>query len=537
MIEAGIANAPPQLKTPIQYLKGVGPHKAELLKKLEIDVVEDLLFHFPRTHQDRRVISFREAVIGHKHAFAVEVIDSSLKQVGKRLGQFQALVQDIHGKPPPQFTAVWFKYLSFQYDVFSSLKRDAVSGRRLFIYGLVEEGPLGFVVKVEDWHLYQPDDEKSSGLVPIYPLTEGVQDRWLRDVARFVVSSQAVHLLDLLPARVRSDQNLSPLPQAVADYHFPPDRPALDKARERLAFDEFFFLELALAMNRLTRHQSSKGYAAVLNKKFLTPFKKNLQYEFTKAQGRVINEIFRDMACPQPMNRLLQGDVGSGKTVVALCAALLALENGRQAALLAPTEILAQQHALGISSLLGSLKIDVGFLSGSTPKPQRKKILEQLKKGDLPFLIGTHALLTDDVQFRELGLVIIDEQHRFGVRQRAALLHKAKSEKAGFVEKLHPDVLCMTATPIPRTLALTLYGDLDVSTLDEKPAGRAPIQTDMKDEPSAIQALRQCTQRGEQAYVVFPLVEESEKLGRSKIMSAPCWSNLRNLKLNSQRFP
>jgi ATP-dependent DNA helicase RecG len=247
-----------------------------------------------------------------------------------------------------------------------------------------------------------------------------------------------------------------------------------------------------------------------VQKKLLTPFKNTLGYEFTKAQIKAINEIFNDLSLTKPMNRLLQGDVGSGKTVVALSAALLANENKYQAVFLAPTEILAGQHAITLERFFKSLPIKWALLTGSTPKPERKKILEKIAKGDIHVLIGTHAILNEDVTFKNLGLIIIDEQHRFGVRQRAKLVSKGEN----LIEKTHPHVLIMTATPIPRTLALTLYGDLDVSVIDQSPEGRQTIKTSMCSEKEAFQLIKETVTRGEQAYIVFPFVEESEKLSK-----------------------
>jgi ATP-dependent DNA helicase RecG len=305
-----------------------------------------------------------------------------------------------------------------------------------------------------------------------------------------------------------------------------------DQARERLAFDEFFLLELALEMNRQAREHQFKGFTFLPQKKLLTPFKNALGYEFTKAQAKAINEIFRDMARPAPMNRLLQGDVGSGKTVVALSAALLAIENGKQAVFLAPTEILAEQHALSIGRLVEKLPVKWALLTSSTPKPERKKILARVQAGDIQFLIGTHAVLQGDVKFAQLGLAIVDEQHRFGVRQRAALVAKSQGS---LIEAVHPDVLILTATPIPRTLALTLYGDLDVSVINELPAGRTPIATSFATEVAALKRAEEAMAAGQQVYVVFPLVNESDELNKR---AGPATRAARNEFLQlQQKFP
>jgi ATP-dependent DNA helicase RecG len=319
-----------------------------------------------------------------------------------------------------------------------------------------------------------------------------------------IVPLSAPMAVDPLAASIKVKQALPDLAWALSRYHFPSNWAERDKARERLAFDEFFFLELALAMNRQERDQLPKDISYVIRKTLLTPFKNRLGFEFTRAQTRVINEIFRDMQRASPMNRLLQGDVGSGKTVVALSAALLAIENGCQAAFLAPTEILANQHALSIERLFKGLPVSTALLTGSTPKSERKSILARIKEGKINLVIGTHAILGDEVQFEKLGLVVIDEQHRFGVRQRARLVTKSQQ----------PDVLIMTATPIPRTLALTLYGDLDVSVIDASPEGRVPIKTSCASETEAFSRIEAELQKGRQAYLVFPLVGESEELAK-----------------------
>lgn len=499
------------LATPVQFLKGVGPSKAQVLEKVDVRTVEDLLLYFPREHQDRRVVLIHDAVPGQKMAFRCEVNAVDFLRSGKMLGQARARLSD----GSAEFDAIWFKRLSFKYDVFSAVKRDVVPGRRILVYGAVEMGENGVELKVED---YEPSFAKATEgkeperIVPVYPLTEGISNSWLRSLMSRVVPSSSAKMADPLPAALRQKQQLPEYAQALRSFHFPASWAERDKARERLAFDEFFLLELALAINRNERDQQPKGFSYGIHKNLLSPFRKKLGFDFTPAQTRVINEIFRDLQRPMPMNRLLQGDVGSGKTVVALSAALLAIENGLQVAFLAPTEILAEQHALSIARMFGNLPVATSLLTGSTPKPERKRILSNLRDQKIQLLIGTHAILNDDVSFQKLGLVIIDEQHRFGVRQRARLLAKAGQ----------PDVLIMTATPIPRTLALTIYGDLDVSIIDGSPVGREPIKTFFSPETPALAQIEAELVQGRQAYVVFPLVEESESLSKKsgKIVQA-----------------
>ncbi len=488
------------LSTPVQYVKGVGPHRAELLKKLDIEIIEDLLFHFPREHQDRRVRRIADAKSGSKQTFIGRIESSVIQRVGKMLGHARVSLRDESG----MITAVWFKHLTFKFDVFSGLRRLLVEGQKILVYGAVEIGPHGLTLKVEDQEGLAPDQNVSAisdGWVPIYPLTDGIGERWMREIIQRVVSEHAAACADPLPDTLRKDGAWIPFTNALSWYHKPETQTQKDRARERLAFDEFFFFETALALNRHEHQQQEKRHAIILQRTLLTPFRAQLGYEFTKAQSRAINEIFRDMQNPFPMNRLLQGDVGSGKTVVAVSAALLAIENKTQVAFLAPTEILATQHFVGLRKLLRDLPVRVELLLGSMTSAERKKKIHQAKSGLVDIFVGTHAILGKDIHFHQLGVVIIDEQHRFGVRQREKLVSKGL-----------PDVLIMTATPIPRTLALTLYGDLDVSIIDEMPAGRQPIKTVAVREASAFAAIDQALKRGEQSYVVFPLVEESEKL-------------------------
>jgi ATP-dependent DNA helicase RecG len=503
------------LDTPVQYLKGVGPQRAETLKKLGLQTVEDLIFHFPRDHQNRTLIPIRDTRPGSKEAIEGEVLYFDVKQTGRQLGIGRAILRDETGT----IQALWFKHLSYQYDVFAGLKKRVQPGSRLRCYGAIEEGQEGRILRVEDFDSTEVpwEDAFPTSIVPVYPLTEGIQDRWLRQLIVRVVQLHAHHIQDPLPMKLQQEHNLLPLKEAIQKYHLPANWVERDKARERLAFDEFFLMELALAVNRHNRDKSLKGFSNVIKRYLLTPFRQNLGYEFTRAQTRVINEIFQDMELPKPMNRLLQGDVGSGKTVVALSAALLAIENEFQVAFLAPTEILAEQHGLTIAKFFEGLPIKWAVLTASVPKAKRDKILSDLKGGKINLIIGTHALFHEDVQFKKLGLVVVDEQHRFGVQQRAKLVYKSTEGQgpASFYSDLStPDVLIMTATPIPRTLALTVYGDLDVSTLDEMPQGRASIKSQLEPLKQVIHRTFNEIQKGHQAYIVFPLIEESEKVSK-----------------------
>jgi ATP-dependent DNA helicase RecG len=351
------------------------------------------------------------------------------------------------------------------------------------------------------------ESDKIGRLVPVYSLTEGVGADLVRKAVMAALPA-AAQIADPLPKGLRSRYGLMDLPSAIAGIHFPNDRQQLQDARHRLVFDEFFYLQLGLLCRRQSQKQTqTKAIATSEEGKLIEQFYQLLPFEMTGAQKRVINEILTDIQKTTPMNRLVQGDVGSGKTVVAVVAMLAAIQSGYQAALMAPTEVLAEQHYQKLVNWLTLLNLPVELLTGSTKAAKRKPIYQQLATGELPVVVGTHALIQNTVEFHRLGLVAIDEQHRFGVEQRAKLQQKGVAGA--------PHVLTMTATPIPRTLALTLHGDLDVSQIDELPPGRTPVQTTVlkaKERKQAHDLIRREVVQGQQAYVVLPLVEESEKL-------------------------
>jgi len=340
--------------------------------------------------------------------------------------------------------------------------------------------------------------------VPVYPLTEGLG----ADVVRKAVLACLPYvnqLQDAVPQGLLNFYQLIGLQDAITNIHFPPDRDCLAAARRRLVFDEFFYLQLGLLQRRKQNHQVTTHVVLVPTGTLIDHFYEILPFQLTAAQQRVIQEILQDLQLPHPMNRLVQGDVGAGKTVVAVVAMLAAIQAGYQAAMMAPTEVLAEQHYRKLVSWFNLMHLPVELLTGSTKTAKRRQIHAQLETGELPVLVGTHALIQDTVNFNRLGLVVIDEQHRFGVQQRARLQQKGDS----------PHVLTMTATPIPRTLALTLHGDLDVSQLDELPPGRQPIQTTAlggRQRTQAYDLIRREVVQGRQVYVILPLVEESEKL-------------------------
>jgi ATP-dependent DNA helicase RecG len=421
--------------------------------------------------------------------------------------------------------AVWFKRLNHRYDVFQKLKSDLKPGADLWIVGRTEPSLLpAKEIKVDEY--YRLDDPRAGWhvgrIVPVYAATEGVSQKLLRElVVQALPAAEQIH--DILPSSLLQKRELLAAAQAVQGIHFPKSFAELEEARRRLAYEELLLLNLAWILKRQQTRAISKSYGYEIRKNLLTPFRRQLGFELTGAQRRVINEIFTDMQASCPMTRLLQGDVGSGKTVVAIAALLLAVENGYQGAFMAPTEILAEQHYLTMSSFLRGLPVRTILLTSRVPPKERAKALEALAQGQADIVIGTHALLEEDVRFRNLRLTIIDEQHRFGVRQRATLRRKGPPL----------DLLVMTATPIPRTLALAMYGDLSVSTVDEMPPGRAPISTHHGSEAEALAAVRAEASAGRQAYVVYPIISESTRLDLKAAKAE--FERLKNGELNGLR--
>lgn len=517
--------------SPIQFLKGVGPGRASQLNKLGINTVGDLLYYFPRVWEDRRLsgqlpdLSWgplaasappcggvadalpglaappdRE-MIRRPAVFFGRVADTGLTRTRTALGIFTAAIADGRGNT---IDACWYKKHNYRYDVFSSLKRDIREGIPVWVIGRMEcdkFGPGKFMVDE-----YYPAEEKSrleihvNRIVPVYPLTEGVSGRLLRELSFNALKLNEKNLVEIIPQVILAKRKLLNISQALWGVHFPDSRAELDAARKRLIYEEFLLLTLAWAIKHRQTHELSKGFGYEIKKSLLTPFREKMGFDFTVSQKRVINEIFADMRSPAPMTRLLQGDVGSGKTVVALSAMLLAAENGYQSAFMAPTEILAEQHFMTIGNFLKGLPVRFELLTSKTKPAEREKILEKARSGGLDILLGTHSIIEENVEFSRLRLAVIDEQHRFGVRQRALLRQKGVAS----------DLLVMTATPIPRTLALALYGDLDVSTLSELPPGRLPVKTLHVPEEQAFQAAREEAAKGRQVYIVYPLIEESE---------------------------
>jgi ATP-dependent DNA helicase RecG len=483
-------------RTALGDLPGVGPQRAKTLAKLGLGTIEDALVqHLPLRHEDRsRIIPLGRVSVGEARTCAGTIAGISPPPRGRPRMPLVVMIRDVSGF----LNCAWFNQ--------PYLARVFKRGQRLIVHGRVQpygRGPLQMLVKDYEVAEDGPDEMLHTGrLVPVYPLTEGLTQRPLRRLMKRLVDGWADQLDDPLPERVRAGRALLPLPQAIRGAHFPETQEEQAAAHRRLVFDDFFLLEVGLAIRR-HREGRRRGLAMNPPGALVRRLRASLPYTLTAAQERVWSEIRTDMAEPYPMSRLLQGDVGSGKTVVAALAILTAIEAGYQAALMAPTEILAEQHMITLSQLLGPLGVRVVLLTGAVKGKARQEAVAAVEGGQAACAIGTHALVQGSVGFKRLGLAVIDEQHRFGVAHRAALRGKGES----------PDVLVMTATPIPRTLALTLYGDLDVSVLDELPPGRRPVVTVARGESKRrgiYDFLRKQIGEGRQVYVVCPLVEESE---------------------------
>ncbi|MBI5211441.1 MAG: ATP-dependent DNA helicase RecG [Elusimicrobia bacterium] len=484
-----------------RFFTGVGPKRARALEVLGIETVSDMLYCLPRDWQDRREDAAPAAAANGVVAIKGRVVSTHHIRTSPRLGIFKARIATGERK----IDAFWFKHLNYRYDVFAPVKKDVTVGTDLWVMGRGEGDLLGVrEVRVEEYYLLS--DPRcalhADRIVPVYDLTEGVTQRLMRELAHQAVSARAATVEDTLPMSLRRKRELLALPQALRAIHFPNSPAELEAARSRLAYDELILLELAWILKRRQTRGLAKNFCYEIKKHLLTPFRERLGFELTRAQKRVINEIFEDMRRPYPMTRLLQGDVGSGKTVVALSALLLAVENGCQGALMVPTEILADQHMATIGKFLEGLDVKTAMLTSRLSKKEREKTVAAVAAGETDIIVGTHALLEMDVQFPRLRFAVIDEQHRFGVRQRTTLRQKS----------LLLDLLIMTATPIPRTLALALYGDLDVSTLDEMPPDKTTAHTFHVPEEPALAALKAEAAKGHQAYVVYPIIEESSNL-------------------------
>ena len=499
------------LLTPIEYLKGVGPSRGELLRKeLGIHKYADLINFYPNRYIDRtRYYKINELQNNVAEVQIIgKIINVKTVEFGKGRKRLVATFVDDTG----QMELVWFQGHKW---VRESLKINEVS----VIFGKCTSFNGMYNMAHPEIELLS-EHEKSlrSAMQPVYPSTEtltnrGISNRTINKMTQQLFLETHTLFTETLPDFLIQDLKLISKKDALINIHFPKSSEALAKAQFRLKFEELFFIQLQLITKNLIQKHKIKGHPFTLVGEFFNDFYQNhLPFELTGAQKRVIKEIRTDMGSNAQMNRLLQGDVGSGKTIVAFMTMLLALDNGFQACLMAPTEILANQHFIGLSELAKSLNINIKLLTGSSKTVARRNIHEELENGTLQILIGTHALLEDKVKFKNLGLAVIDEQHRFGVEQRSKLWKK---------NVIPPHVLVMTATPIPRTLAMSLYGDLDISVIDELPPGRKPIQTVHRFDSNRLKVwkfIRDEIAIGRQIYIVYPLIQESEKMDFKDLM-------------------
>ncbi len=488
----------------VMYLPGVGPKRAELLRKeLKIASFEDLLYHFPYKYVDRSRIYAINEVSAEMPYIQVKGKIISLKTVGEKRGQrLVATLSDSTG----ELELIWFKGHKYIKQQLNPNSTYLVFGKPSLFNGTLN------IVHPELEKLEEAQSRPVGGLQPFYNTTEKMKSRFMNSRTLFKLVQNLFiaytgKIPETLPASILQYYKLMRLNEALRQIHIPPDALALKNATFRLKFEELFYIQLNILRLRNQRSRNLKGHIfETVGSQFNHFFQHNLPFELTNAQKRVIKEIRKDLGGGKQMNRLLQGDVGSGKTLVALMVMLLAIDNQYQACIMAPTEILATQHFETISQMLQGMQVKVGLLTGSTKKAARQELHAQLQAGTLHILMGTHALIEDTVRFKNLGIVVIDEQHRFGVAQRARLWKKNLTP---------PHVLVMTATPIPRTLAMTIYGDLEVSVIDELPPGRKPIQTshlyhNRRNELNRF--IRKQVDAGRQIYIVYPLIEESEKL-------------------------
>ncbi len=498
------------LNASIQYLKSVGPKRARAFSKIGIEKIKDLLFYFPSKHLDRSTILSSIKVVqylrnGYEGEVTIigRVIDKEIIRYGKK-----QLLKVFFSDNTGSFECVWFQGINYFKDVFNTGYYFAISAKPI----ITKYGHLQFVHpdfdRISD---KESNDFLNTGkIIPFYRIpkelrTINLGDLGLRRIVSQAVTEFADSINETLPEKIIREHKLLPLNIALKNIHFPESIDILERARYRFKFEELFYFEILVALRKQRLKSQAKTNIYKTNVDLIKSFLRLLPFELTRSQLKALHEIRIDLESDQPMNRLLQGDVGSGKTVVALIAMLIAVGCNYQSALMAPTEILADQHYKKISELLKPLGIEVALLIGGQKKKEREMFLEEIKSGKAKIIIGTHALIEGNVEFNKLGLVVIDEQHRFGVLQRSQLINKG----------LNPDILIMTATPIPRTLSMTLYGDLDVSVIDEMPANRKPIKTVLRGESKLkdiYHFIKQKVKEGYQTFLVYPLIEDSEKL-------------------------
>jgi ATP-dependent DNA helicase RecG len=488
------------LDAPVNTLPGVSTAYTSRLRRLDISTVGDLLYHFPHRYDDYRTLKpINQLEYGDETTIVGTIWETGSRKTRGGREIITSVVADASGT----IEAVWFNQ--------PYLVRQLRAGRRIVLSGKVDEYLGRLTLQSPVWEPLERELIHTARLVPVYPLTRGVTSRWMRRLIKRVVDHWAPRLEDYLPEVVQERAGLLDLPTAIRQIHFPDDEQSAREARRRLSFDEFLFIQLGVLRQR-QRWQSQQGLPIPTDQRLLETFLQSLPFTLTDAQQRGVEQILQDIAQPRPMSRLVQGDVGSGKTVVATAAMLMAVAAGKQAALMAPTEILAEQHYRTISTLLAdsaawglNRPVSVELLTGSLRRVERGKVYSAVASGQADIVVGTHALIQRHVTFRDLALVTVDEQHRFGVVQRGALRSKGGS----------PHMLVMSATPIPRSLALTVYGDLDISVIDELPPGRQQIETRWllpRERERAYSFVRSQVEKGRQAFILYPLIEESDKV-------------------------
>ena len=481
------------LEKDIQYVKGIGPKKAYKLNKLGIFTLKDLLYYFPRQFEDRNNLKkIMQLDNEEKATIKVLVVGINTTEPRKGLTLTKVDVRDETG---------YAKLVFFNQPHISKTIR---SGDSILVFGKVKKEFKSIELSSCEVEQLTNSPKNTCKIMPIYPLTYGITNKEIINIIKSVINSEEFKIREYLPKRIIEKYKLCSIDYAIKNIHSPTSKEALKIALYRIVFEEFLILQLGLFMYK-NGSDEVEGIKFTYNDK-LEEVRNSLPFKLTGAQDRALKELMEDMKSNKVMNRLVQGDVGSGKTVVALLALTFCVLNGYQGALMAPTEILAEQHYISLTETLGKFGIRVDLLVGSLTKKKKENVLQKIKNNEIDILIGTHALIEDKVEFNNLGLVITDEQHRFGVRQRSKL-----SEKG-----MNPDILVMTATPIPRTLALILYGDLDISIIDELPPGRQPIETIAVDKSKRDRAynslVRKEVEKGRQVYIVCPLVEESESI-------------------------
>lgn len=489
-----------QIESPVQYLKGIGPKKAEVLNSVGIKTIEDILYYLPRKYLDRSTFTPINQLQPNTQATVIGKVEALGVRKGRK-NRFQVILKDKTG----YLNLIWFANLKYVQNAFEAEDVVIASGEVSFYNGLQMAHPEFEIISGNGDELIH-----TGGVIPVYPSTArlrklNLDSRGFRRILKPFLERVEQMVEETLPEPIVTEQRLLPLSLALKNIHFPENLTVAEQARQRLAFDELFYLELMLALRKKRLTDSPEGISFQKPGSLIKQLLNKLPFKLTEAQRKVLREIANDMLSKRPMNRLLQGDVGSGKTIVALISMMMAVESGYQAAFMAPTEILAEQHYLTIHRLAEELGIKIVLLTSSVPKKEKEVILGQISLGEASIVIGTQALIQEKVKFYRLGLAVIDEQHRFGVMQRALLKQKGHQ----------PDVLIMTATPIPRTLALTAYGDLDVSVIDQLPPGRKPIETILRDEktrPEVYRFLDKKVSQGRQVYIVYPLIEETERL-------------------------